>query len=613
MLPIYVLLLMILITMAASFALAAYALQNRRQPGVKAFAGLMGLTFLWSVFAVFILISPDPEFKELLTRARMICVAFSTPLIVLIHTHMNPRADLHGRPRLQALLFVMPLLSTTVLLAPGLREYGLYDFRMIETWGLSSVTFVRGPVMRAQQVYGYLGLVYAISLAARMWWRGDATRRRQAVWMSLGTIVPFTGHWVGMFGGWPLQWYQVSAGLLGVTAVCLSVALFRYRMLDWEHLAKSQVFERLPDPVMKLDDQNRLRVFNSAARRMFAVSPRDLGRGWSELDGLPPVLVAGVAEGMRRMRAELSPRHVVEIVHEGPAGAPPRSWAVHLDCARSWNPRDAGLLISFHDISERKALESKIRDHTVDLTTANSRLEELVGFKNRLLSLVAHDLSGNIGTMVMVSSALQSKVEAQVDEPARKMLRLMVRSSVSVQEFFSNLIHWIAKLDSRLEPHLKICDLQGLIERSVEQLTPILLVQRQKVVVNAANPVLIAADPDMITAVIRNLLSNAIAASRPGQEIVVGIEDGPREVLLWVQDRGVGIAPARLAQLLSGQNVLPKDQDSPSPGFGIGLSICRDFVAYHGGRLHAESVPGEGSRFSFTLPKSPVRELKEES
>ncbi|MBX3018165.1 MAG: PAS domain-containing protein [Bdellovibrionaceae bacterium] len=597
MLPVYALLSIITLTMCASFALMAYSWQNRGAPGSPAFCATMALTFIWSTFTLFVLVTPDEALMETLIRLRMAVILFAPPAIVLIHTHVNPRADLYGRPYLQALLFVPCVVAVASLFVPSWSEYGLVDFEKVQLKTLSALTFTRGPIMSFQRIYSILCVTYGLSLGGRMWWRGDASTRRQALWLMAGSLVPIASHWAGMVTGWTITMYQWSAALGLVGALCFSMALFRYQLLDWAHLAKSQVFERLPDPVLKLDNENRLRVFNTAAQRVFAISQGHVGQEWKTISTLPGPVIDRVSEEILAMRQGVEPRRTLEVIHE--AG----SWAVHIECARTWNPQDTGLLLSFYDLSERKALESQIRERSVELTDANSRLEELVGFKNRLLSLVAHDLSGNIGTMVMVSSALQSKIENEVDEPARKMLRLMVRSSVSVQEFFSNLIQWIAKLDSRMEPRLGICDLQALVEKSVEQLTPILLVQRQTVVVTAPKVVLIAADPDMITAVIRNLISNAIGASQAGQEIAVGIDDGPSEVTLWVKDTGVGIAPSRLAQLIDGGALIDRDAEAPAPGFGIGLNVCRDFIHFHGGRLAAESTPGSGSRFYFTLPK----------
>lgn len=588
------------VTMAAAFGLMAYSCQNRREPGGPAFCALMGATFTWSLFSVFLLIADDLDTMIVLARLRQAFIVFSGPLVVLILTHVSPETDLYEKRGWQSLFFVLPVLSFLALVVPSFHQFGIHEFARVEFEGFSTVTYQRGLLMQVQRVFAYGCTLYAASIAFRLWLRGDAKQKRRAIWLAGGSIAPMLGHLAGTVSGWPVSGYGSSAVLTLIMAVCLSVALFRYQIMDWAHLTKSQVFERLSDPVLKLDDRTRLRVFNSAAARVLDLENEHLGKTWAKLGDIPMDLREKVGAEIHRMAEHRIAQSDLEWIT---SAGDSRIWRIHLEAGGETSAATAGYLIRFHDISERTQLEAMVRARTAELSSANLQLEELVGFKNRLLALVAHDLSGNIGTMVLVSSALQNKIESQVDEPSRKMLRLMVRSSVTVQEFFSNLIHWIAKLDSRLEPHLSICDLRGLVEKSVEQLTPMLIVQRQRVLMKAKDPVMVTADPDMITAVIRNLLSNAIAASAIGTEIEVGIEDLPQQVRLWVADQGTGMSDERLQQVLQGHQ--PPAKTAETGGFGIGLGICRDFVRFHGGRLEGESQLGQGTRISVMLPKNP--------
>jgi signal transduction histidine kinase len=114
----------------------------------------------------------------------------------------------------------------------------------------------------------------------------------------------------------------------------------------------------------------------------------------------------------------------------------------------------------------------------------------------------------------------------------------------------------------------------------------------------------IQADPDRLAQVLGNLLSNAIKYTSAGTiSIQARVEGG--QVVIVVADTGIGIAPAEQARIFEPFYRSDRDRRFPQ-GMGLGLSIARDLVEAHGGRLTVESTPGQGSRFSVWLPLAPV-------
>ena len=112
----------------------------------------------------------------------------------------------------------------------------------------------------------------------------------------------------------------------------------------------------------------------------------------------------------------------------------------------------------------------------------------------------------------------------------------------------------------------------------------------------------IEVDPDRILQVLGNLLGNAVRHTPPGGEVTLAVERRPGGILFAVEDTGEGISPEDLPHVLERFYRVDRSRSRQTGGSGLGLAIARQLVEAHGGRIWAESVPGQGSRFAFVLP-----------
>jgi signal transduction histidine kinase len=119
-------------------------------------------------------------------------------------------------------------------------------------------------------------------------------------------------------------------------------------------------------------------------------------------------------------------------------------------------------------------------------------------------------------------------------------------------------------------------------------------------------PVIGVWDRDRILQVVENLLSNAVKYSPPGGEIVVRVAADAEHATVSVQDAGIGIPPEAMAQLFGRFYRAPNARQSSAKGIGLGLYISRALVTAHRGTLWADSAPGAGATFTFTLPLFPM-------
>jgi signal transduction histidine kinase len=120
----------------------------------------------------------------------------------------------------------------------------------------------------------------------------------------------------------------------------------------------------------------------------------------------------------------------------------------------------------------------------------------------------------------------------------------------------------------------------------------------------ACGGLLVRAHPDMLSAVLRNLVSNAIKFSHPGGEIEVSASASGDQVNIRITDQGVGIPPEKIGTLFDMDRRSTTIGTAGERGGGLGLLLCHDLVERQGGTLMVSSVAGKGSTFSVALPRA---------
>lgn len=251
-----------------------------------------------------------------------------------------------------------------------------------------------------------------------------------------------------------------------------------------------------------------------------------------------------------------------------------------------------------HDIGENAALLEK----------QTRELIELNQLKNKLFSVIAHDLKTPMYAIRnLFSNVQQYKLSAK---EIREMIPGIVTEMNYTIGLMENLLHW-AKTQmksSSIQP--EVLDLQSMISE-VLQLLDLQARNKQIHVESAlASPVYCYADREMVSLVLRNLVSNAIKFTPQKGKVSLAVDENASVIEVFVRDTGIGMSNEHIAQVFGDAYHTTKGTDNES-GTGLGLRLCNDFLKKNGGTMAVRSVPGEGSVFSFTLPRP--REQHEEA
>lgn len=248
------------------------------------------------------------------------------------------------------------------------------------------------------------------------------------------------------------------------------------------------------------------------------------------------------------------------------------------------------------DITEKKKAED-------DLIASEAKLIEANATKDKLFSIIAHDLRGPVGNFLPVLELLTSDPDLN-DDDRQALMQGLLQGSKTAFSLLENLLLWASSQSTRIKLIPAHYFISELINRSIHLLSPAAFNKSISISMNALEELSAFVDKDSIDLVIRNLLSNAIKFTREGGNIVISACDAGDFIEVEVADNGVGI-PAEVAGNLFNSNSFRSTQGTnKETGSGLGLVMCRDFVEKNGGKIRLESVINEGSKFIFTLPKN---------
>lgn len=219
--------------------------------------------------------------------------------------------------------------------------------------------------------------------------------------------------------------------------------------------------------------------------------------------------------------------------------------------------------------------------------------------KDRILSIVSHDLRGPLASLSSVLELLDLELISPDDW--KELKPSLVRQFKGTDETLQDLLVWAKGQFEGDDPRIQPQSLRETVN-VCEELLDVVARQKQVTIVNDVSAdAVVMCDRSHLMAILRNLLTNAVKFSQPGQTVTVldGITDGMR--IVSVRDEGVGMPPERRDKLFEGAGFSSKGTSGES-GSGIGLVFVRDLVQRNSGRISVESTEGKGSVFSVALP-----------
>ncbi|SKB76228.1 PAS domain S-box protein [Daejeonella lutea] len=251
---------------------------------------------------------------------------------------------------------------------------------------------------------------------------------------------------------------------------------------------------------------------------------------------------------------------------------------------------------SMRDVTERKLQQDSLKSLNHDLNTLNDQ-------KNKLLSVIAHDLRNPIAGCVGLLEVVFMDIDNTSKDELIEYMQMMQKGVLNAHELLEDLLEW-----ARIQFHSvdfipsKIDDLASDVRHTIKKLAP--LAEAKNITLNQEikEGVSIMADKHMLASIIRNLVTNAIKFTNKEGTVLISAKRKGDGYLFSVTDDGIGIPPDDMGKLFSDDTGFTSYGTLGEKGTGMGLGLCRNFVERHGGKIWVESIQGKGSTFYFNIP-----------
>ena len=248
--------------------------------------------------------------------------------------------------------------------------------------------------------------------------------------------------------------------------------------------------------------------------------------------------------------------------------------------------------------------------HQISLVAAKriilNKTEELqrtIAGRDKLYSVIAHDLRSPMGSIKMVLNMLILNLPSEkIGDEMYELLTMANQTTEDVFSLLDNLLKWTKSQIGKLKVVYQDIDMVEVTEGVIEIFSMVAELKKISIRLKTPSKLEVYADIDMIKTVIRNLLSNAIKFSNEGAEVVVSLAEEDGMAIVSVKDSGCGIDEENQRKLLHTDTHFSTFGTNNEEGSGLGLLLCKDFVIKNGGKLWFTSKKGEGSTFSFSIP-----------
>ncbi len=236
------------------------------------------------------------------------------------------------------------------------------------------------------------------------------------------------------------------------------------------------------------------------------------------------------------------------------------------------------------------------------LIESEENLKSLNATKDKFFSIIAHDLKNPLGNFKDVTKLLHESYNDFTEEERFEYLDLIKESSNSIYSLLENLLEWSRTQRGQIMYNPIYFNLCEIVETTNELLHLSSENKKIELINKIPKESKIYGDTNLLTTVIRNLVSNAIKFTPINGRIIVDYTSDSDSILIFIKDSGVGMSENTINKLFRIDESVTTLGTAQETGTGLGLILCKEFVEIHNGKIWVESELGKGSTFFIKLP-----------
>ncbi|MDF9845309.1 MULTISPECIES: histidine kinase N-terminal 7TM domain-containing protein [unclassified Paenibacillus] len=564
-----------------------YLCWKRRSLPIAISYGLGMLTgSFYSLGYAFEISSTSLEQIRFWLRIEYLGIPFGTVLWFIMVLQYTGRQSWVNR-RNVVLLMIVPVITFAAHNTNEWHHLFYTSITLDYTEGFPLAVLAKGPLYKLHVLYSYSFFVVGMVLLLQMFIQTTPRMKMPVALMIIGSWGPY-GFTLVYLSGIIYMPIDISPFGFLVSGIFYIWGIYQFNMLRLAPLALQQVFGSMQQAVIVFDLDNVLTSFNRSAEEIIdGLNSRSIGTNVSDVfAGYPLLLECMMQEPFSISKLQLSSHAGNKFYH------------VQLSYIRNNSHKPAGKMLLLSDITDSVHTEERLLDNA-------RQLSELNTFKDRMFSVVAHDIRDPVAVLVNLMEILEEDVQDSRESQAEVMeeMGLQIRNTFELVE---SLLEFFRTQTGGLVFQPLELDLAQSVEWNLRLMSVRSASKQIRIISGIPEETYVYADKEMLELIIRNLLSNAIKFTAAGGSIFLQAERKEQMVVVSVKDTGEGIAPEQAGTLLQEEYPVSLPGTAGERGIGLGLSLCREFVRLNGGEIWFDSAPPHGSTFYFSLPLSPA-------
>lgn len=562
----------LLLTAAVFSIIIFYLLSKRRNaPGALyyAFAGLS--SFVWCVGYAIEFFATTLEYKFIGVQIQYF---FGIPFVPIFWFAAAINFNTSGkRPFTKELIFILvvPVVTMLLLWTNNAHHLVYATMKLVESGNFLLIEKEVGIWYYVNVAYSYLAMLIGTIILLRSVFRSKDIYRMQLILFLVASILPWIANLLYLIGMNSFMRVDVTPIGFACSTVLIGFAVLKYGLFEIVPAAHQLVIESMNNGLIVLDTQNRIVDINPAMQNIIGKT-NALGHYLKDL--FKELNVEFEMPGTTAHKTEIQ---IGDQIFE-----------LAISAVYNKHRNIAGRILNFYNITERKKAEKELRD--------------LNSAKDKLFSIIAHDLKNPFFGIIGFSEILCEDYDELSDDERKKFAKDINELADNTHTMLENLLEWSRQQTGRIEFNPKNFDVTSLIHESINAAYHQAKIKNIKIDSRVSGTIKVHADQNMINTVIRNLLSNAIKFTMPGGHIEVTTAMNDTKVLISIKDNGVGMDENTLRKLFNINDTIKSSGTSGEKGTGLGLILCKEFVERNGGSISVQSVLDNGSTFTFSIP-----------
>ncbi|MGE4434214.1 MAG: histidine kinase N-terminal 7TM domain-containing protein [Bacteroidales bacterium] len=573
-----------LATTLVSFFVAFLAWQRKSVKGAKELTLLMVGTGIWTFGVMFETAATTIQGKAIWSGIEYIG-AISSPVLYLIFVLQFTGKKKLITPKRILLLFIIPVITLILAITNEKHHFIWTGFSPISE-KTNIMEYYHGIGFWIGHIaYNYFMLLLATIYLFSFIFNQTSIYRIQGLIVFIAGLCPWIASIFYLTDSNFISGLNITPASLILSGSLFALAIFYTHILDIVPVARKMLVETLPYGILVLDNKNRIQDINGVGLSFLGIRNKNI-------IGLPAESSGGSYTDL--LNAALDRESIDQITIKRDNGF--KVFSINKYAIKT---PEGSRLVVMHDITERKLAEEEIK-------LKNEELQKLNSEKDKFLSIIAHDLKSPFNSILGFSNLLIEQVRVKDYNRIEEYADIVQTSSQRAINLLENLMEWSLSQTGRMEFHPVYFDVVELIHTVTDLSSDVAKQKSIRITSDLLPNMNVYADKNMVSTVLRNLITNAIKFTNTDGKIVISTKVDNNEWSISVRDNGVGMTKDKIERLFRIEENSSTLGTQNEKGTGLGLILCKEFIQKHGGKIFVKSEIGKGSEFSFTIPYKPI-------